>query len=182
MTVEVSNLRLRDDYAPFNKFYDEVERCKLSLLVRLSTRFPDAKFVFYELLGPYCELEDVEKLLSGLFRKFEIAGHVDDSFNSNPINNRPAVRVDGEIVFIDDAETLGLVIVDRSVEPPTCAYDECFYAFTTPVERELNSDEFAITFAATVENLLESKLVRELRTGEERFVLLKTLRGESLCF
>jgi hypothetical protein len=179
--VEVSNLKLFEYHEGFEEFRETIFQCKMNLLLHLSKLYPDANFVFYNILGECGLIEDVEQILSGILKNFElIHEEVYTDFNSSPVNNIPQIKVDGTVQVLDSVETVGLYKLSTP-EKLVCNYTTCFYVienFTT--ERK---GENVKTYVVDVmpQNFLESSLINNLSNVGEKYVILKLLRGEELC-
>ncbi|MFN6992323.1 MAG: hypothetical protein ACK4MM_06340, partial [Fervidobacterium sp.] len=143
--------------------------------------FPNAKFLFYNVLGEYGLIEKVEEILKNIFQDFEIVYQESEKdFNSSPVNNIPQVAVDGKLILLENAETLGLLKVD-SPSKLVCNYTNCYYVIENFVTREY---ENAITFNVdiTPKNFIESHLTSSINDVGKKYFVLKLSRGEEICF
>jgi len=182
VTVEVNNLKLYDDFKDFSKFQNQIEQCKVNFLLRLSKSYQDAQFVFYNVLGQLALIEDIEKLLGSIFRNYEIIYEpVDLDFNSSPIDNKPFIRVDRELVAVEGTETIGLKRAS-DLRQLLCEHTKCFYVLEVPTNRKM--DENVQSFAVEIDprNFMESELVNGIEDVGARYLVLKLLRGEKVCF
>lgn len=182
MIVEVNNLRLYDDYGGFKRFSEHIFKCKVNLLIYLSKLFPDADFVFYNILGQYGLIEDVEELLKGIFQRFSIdfSGEKKE-FDSSPINNTPKIKVDGKIQVLEDVETIGLLRVEKP-ENFVCNYTNCYYILENFATRDYGNNVISHIVEITPKNFIESNLISSLDEVGKKYFVLKLLRGEELCF
>ncbi|MEJ5257611.1 MAG: hypothetical protein WHS64_05110 [Fervidobacterium sp.] len=180
MLVEVNNLALYDVYNGFSKYNEQIFQCKVNLLVKLSKTYRDAHFVFYNIIGQYGLFEDVYKILEDLFDFFEISNDSVDEFNSSPINNFPKIRVDGNLVEINDCETIGLKKILK-VENLKCEYSTCYYYLENPSEKDLDEKIFGIKIDILPKKFIESDLLNLLDSTGKRYLVLKLLRGEEIC-
>lgn len=182
MLVEVNNVRLLDDYDGFTFFREQIERAKISFLMLLSNLFPDAHFVFYNIHGDLATYDYVQDTLSGIFKSFEIAVPGEEpKFNSSPINNVPVVLVDGQTRVIEEAETIGLVRTDGTLLQ-RCQFRRCFTVIESPVPNRGVENLYGLFVDLTPRNSQEHVAIRSLTRDEERYVVLKILRGEDVCF
>ncbi|ODN30671.1 hypothetical protein [Fervidobacterium thailandense] len=188
MIVEVNNIRLMDDHEGFSNFREQIERAKVGFLMLLSNLFPDAHFVFYNVFGDLATSDYVRDTLNGIFKSFEIqVPKGEPSFNSSPVNNVPVVLVDGQPRIVEEAETVGLVRTDA----PTlyrCPYKRCFILVEAPISDRSQGSSFesgglhALFVDLTPRNALEHVAIKSLTRDEEKYVVLKILRGEDVCF
>lgn len=182
MIVEVNNLQLYDDYGGFKKFSEHIFKSKVNLLIYLSKLFPDADFVFYNILGEYGLIENVEELLKGIFKRFNIIfGEEKQDFDSSPINNVPKIRVDGKIQTLEDVETIGLLRTEKP-ENFVCNYTNCYYLIENFVIRDYGDNIISHIVDITPKNFVESNLTSSLDEVGKRYFVLKLLRGEEICF
>ncbi len=182
MIVEVNNLALYEHYNGFEKFRDNIFRCKVNLLAHLSKTFTDAKFIFYNALGEYGLIEDLEEVLKGFFHEFEVIyERIDLDFNSSPVNNVPQIRVDGVVQRLDDAETIGLYRLS-TVKNLNCGYTNCFYLIENFSTEDVGENTFSYVVDVKPRNFAEFSITGNLNTTGEKYVVLKLIRGEELCF
>jgi len=180
--VEVNNLRLYDDYGGFKRFSEHIFKCKVNLLIYVSKLFPEADFVFYNVLGQYGLVENVEELLKGIFQSFNIDFTQEKKdFDSSPINNIPKVKVDGKIQVLEDVETIGLLHIDKP-ENLVCNYTNCYYILENFTTRDHGNNVISHVVDITPKNFVESNLVSSLNETGKRYFVLKLLRGEEICF
>ncbi len=179
MVVEISDLRLYDHYKGFSKLSEQILQTKISLLLKVKEKFPEAKFIFYNVTGDFGTIEKVLKLLDSYFNDVEIVKE-SAGFNSSPVNNVPVVKVDGALVTLEDVKTIGLLEIENDNEE-VCKYDECFYLVKTLKESEPTLNEVAFKIDITPKDTVESSLLLRMEHNEEKFLVLKLLRGENLC-
>ncbi|MCX7653494.1 MAG: hypothetical protein N2Z58_02295 [Fervidobacterium sp.] len=182
MIVEVNNLRLYDDYPGFGKFTDHIFKSKVNLLIYLSKSFPDAEFVFYNILGEYGLIEEIDDLLKGIFHRYSIVIEEEEKdFNSSPINNIPKIKVDGKIQTLEDVETIGLIHAER-LENFVCNYTNCFYIIENFAAKTYRDNVITYTVDVTPKNFVESNIISSVDEPGKKYFLLKLLRGEEICF
>ncbi|KAF2961610.1 hypothetical protein [Fervidobacterium sp. 2310opik-2] len=182
MIVEVNNLALYEHYSGFEKFRDNIFRCKVNLLAHLSKTFTDAKFVFYNALGEFGLIEDLEEVLEGFFHEFEVIyKEIDLDFNSSPVNNVPQIRMDGVVKKLDEAETIGLYRLPMASNLK-CDYTNCFYLIENFLTEDMGENTLSYVVDVKPRNFAESNITSNLNTIAEKYVVLKLIRGEELCF
>jgi len=180
--VEVNNLRLYDDFKDFSEFQNQIEQCKINFLLRISKLYKDVKLVFYNVIGEFALIEEVEKLLGSIFKNYEIIYEPTElDFNSSPINNVPIIRVNGETVTLEDVETIGLKRIN-DVRELTCEYTKCFYVLEVLTNQDLDENIRAFTTEIDPKNFIESELVSRIDNVGEKYLVLKLIRGEEPCF
>uniref|UniRef100_A0A7C4GIA1 Uncharacterized protein n=1 Tax=Fervidobacterium thailandense TaxID=1008305 RepID=A0A7C4GIA1_9BACT len=182
MVVEVNNVRLLDDYEGFSYYREQLERAKVGFLLLLSNLFPDAHFVFYNIYGDFAMHDYVQNTLSGIFKSFEVSVAGEDvTFNSSPINNIPVVLIDGRPRVVEEAETIGLIRTD-SVSSQRCAYKRCFTVVESPLLDRGMEGVYGLFVELIPKTPMEHVALKSLARDEERYVVLKILRGEDVCF
>lgn len=181
MIIEVNNLKLYEHYDGFREFGDQILKTKINFLIYIAQLFPNAKFLFYNLLGEYGLIEKVEDLLKGIFQDFEIVyEEVEKNFNSSPVNNIPQILVDGKIKILETAETIGLLKVDKPDEL-VCNYTNCYFVIENFVSKDYENTITKVV-DATPKNFIESHLVGSINDIGKRYFVLKLARGEEICF
>jgi len=179
--VEVNNVSLFDYYEGFSQFQEQIFQCKMNFLFQLARLYPSAKFVFYNALGKFGVVEELYKLLENIFNDFEIVFDKDvKDFDSSPINNVPQVRVDGVILRLEDVDTIGLKKI-TSENSLKCEYDRCFYLLENLTEKELEERVAAIKVEISTRSFFESEFVNSLKSANQRYLVLKLIRGEEIC-
>lgn len=182
MTVEVNNLRLYDDFKDFSKFQNQIEQCKVNFLLKLSKLYQDAQFVFYNILGELALIENVEKLLGSIFKNYEISYEpAEVDFNSSPIDNKPIIQIDKALVTVEGAETIGLRHTS-DLHKLSCDYTKCFYVLETPTNEKVDENIQALFVEIDPKNFMESELISGIEDVGARYLTLKLLRGEKVCF
>ncbi|AMW32741.1 hypothetical protein SAMN04488510_10260 [Fervidobacterium changbaicum] len=181
MVVEVNNISLFEYYEGFSDFQEQIFQCKLNFLVQLSKMYAGSKFVFYNALGRFGVLEEVYKILGNIFEDFELDfGKEPVEFDSSPVNNLPHIRVDGKVAVVDNVETIGLVNVEDE-KNLKCEYTKCFYLLENLTERDLEDKFKALKVEIMPRNFFESEITSSLRTTNQRYFVLKLIRGEEIC-
>jgi len=181
VVVEVNNISLFEYYEGFSEFQEQIFQCKLKFLVLLAKMYPNSKFVFYNALGRFGLLEEVYKILENIFENFDI--DLENkllNFNSSPINNLPHVRIDGKVTAVDSVETIGLVKVE-SENALKCDYTTCLYLLENLTEKDLEDKFRGFKVEILPKSFFESELVNSLKTTNQRYIVLKLIRGEEIC-
>jgi len=179
--VEVNNIALFDYYEGFSHFQEQIFQCKMNLLFQLSKAYPGAKFVFYNALGRFGLVEELYKLFENIFEEFEIVFDKEvTEFDSSPVNNVPCIRVDRIVMKLEDADTIGLKFVNDDNDLK-CEYNRCFYILENLTEKEHSERVLAIKVDVSPKNFFESGFVNSLNSTNQRYLVLKLIRGEDVC-
>lgn len=120
--------------------------------------------------------------MGSIFRNYEIIYEpVDLDFNSSPIDNKPFIRVDRELVAVEGTETIGLKRAS-DLRQLLCEHTKCFYVLEVPTNKKMDDNVQSFVVEIDPRNFMESELVNGIEDVGAKYLVLKLLRGEKVCF
>ena len=186
MELIIGDLRLFDVPEGFAAHYDKIQEAKLNVLFYLSYRYPDAAPVFYNVYSKWALLDETESVLSSYFGKYSVM-YGDSPVNSSPLNNRPKVLLDQQVVDLDLPELKlisaeGLDVSEYSDPNVILASDLLIRDESRPSSKDGSflRSEHALSFE---DHLLFSQIAATAKTNDNllKTILIKLLRDEPLC-